>query len=504
MSIPKEPRQLMINLMYLVLTAMLALNVSAEVLHAFMSMDKSLTQSSNLVERSNDQLSNAISEHAEAYSQFEPFKVKASEVQKIAKEFHNYVATIKDDLIQQAGGLAEDGLPKRKSDKDITTRFLVKEGNGELLEQQILETRTALLNLIEEETIRERLAVSIPLNVEDIPKDSDKRTWSQFKFQQMPVAAVLPMLSKFQHDAKIAETAILNHFSNEINVSTTIPDAFEPVIASNKNYVIRGEEFRGEIFLAAYSSTADNISVSVDGRNFPVENGKAVFASQPGSIGTKSHEMTINLENPLTGEVKTFKKQFSYEVGDRSVAISLDKMNVFYVGVDNPISISAAGVPSSQVRVSSEGVDLRKTGTEKYMAKPSKTGKAFVTISGGGLKPTTFEYTVKRIPDPVLKLGTKKGGTMTPGEMAVQPGIIPMLENFDFEAKCKIDEFEVARVRKGDVAATTNRGGRFGTSAKRLTENAQREDIFYFDEVYAKCPGDKVRRKLPGMLFKIK
>lgn len=504
MSIPKEPRQLMINLMYLVLTAMLALNVSAEVLHAFMSMDKSLNQSSELVERSNDQLSNAISEHADAYSQFEPFKIKATQVQEIAKQFHEYVADIKEQLIEQAGGLAEDGLPKRKSDKDITTRFLVKEGQGALLEKQILETRAELLDLVEDEAIRKRLAVSIPLNVEDIPKDSDKINWSQFKFQQMPVAAVLPMLSKFQHDAKIAETAILNHFSNEINVSTTIPDAFEPVIAPNKNYVIRGEEFRGEILLAAYSSTADNISVSVDGRNLSVENGRAIFASQPNSIGTKNHEMTINLENPLTGEVKTFKKNFSYEVGDRSVAVSLDKMNVFYVGVENPISISAAGVPTDKIRINAEGVELRNTGSGKYVAIPSRTGKATVTISGGGLQATTFDYTVKRIPDPVLKLGTKKGGSMTPAEMAVQPGIIPMLEGFDFEAKCKIDEFEVARVRKGNVAATINRGGRFGTAAKRLTENAKRDDIFYFDGVYATCPGDRVRRKLPGMLFKIK
>ncbi len=504
MSIPKEPRQLMINLMYLVLTAMLALNVSAEVLHAFMSMDKSLNQSSSLVGNSNDQLLNAISAHAEAYSQYEPYKVKAAQVQKIAKTFHNYVAKLKDNLIEQAGGLAEDGLPKRKSDKDITTRFLVKEGNGELLEKEILETRGQLLNLIEDPELRKRLVLSIPLNVEDIPKDSDKKTWSQFKFQQMPVAAVLPMLSKFQHDTKIAETAILNHFSNEINASTTIPDAFEPVIATDKSYVIRGEEFRGEIFLAAYSSTADNISVSVDGRSFPVENGKAVFASNPNSIGTKNHEMIINLENPLTGEVKTFKKDFSYEVGDRSVAVSLDKMNVLYVGVDNPITISAAGTPSGQIRVSSKGVELRKNGNGKFIAKPSETGKASITVSGGGLKPTIFEYKVKRIPDPVLMLGTKKGGSMTPAEMAVQPGIIPMLENFHFNAKCKIDEFEVARVRKGDVAATINRGGRFGTAAKRLTEKAQREDIFYFDEVYALCPGDKVRRKLPGMLFKIK
>lgn len=504
MSIPKEPRQLMINLMYIVLTALLALNVSAELLHAFFSIDKSLNESSSLVEKSNKQLTKAINEQAEAYSQFEPFREKAASVRETVADFHQYVGELKEELIEKAGGIGKDGFPKRKSDKDITTRFLAIEKAGEKLENQILETRKKLLTLIEDEEIRKQLSTNIPLNIEPIPEDSEKKTWSAFKFQQMPVAAVLPMLTKFQHDAKIAETAILNHFSNEISITTMTPDAFEPVIASNKNYVIRGEEFRGEIFLAAYSSTADNISVSVDGREYPVENGKAVFTSNPNSIGARNHKMKINLKNPLTGETKTFEKQFSYEVGDRSVAVSLDKMNVFYVGVENPISVSVAGVPTKDIRVNSSGVDLSKKGNGKYVAIPKKTGKASITISGGGLDPTTMEYTVKRIPDPVLMMGNKKGGSMSPGEMKVQPGLIPMLEQFDFEAKCRIDEFEVARVRNGDVATAQNKGGRFGTSAKRLIENAQRKDIFYFDGVYALCPGDKARRKLNGIFFTIK
>lgn len=504
MSIPKEPRQLMINLMYLVLTALLALNVSAELLHAFFSIDKSLIESSSLVEKSNKQLTNAINEQAEAYSQFEPFREKAAKVRETVADFHEYVGDLKLELVEKAGGIGKDGFPKRKSDKDVTTRFLVIEKTGEDLEKRILDARNELLDLVEDEAVRNQLAINIPLNIEPIPEDSDKKNWSEFKFKQMPVAAVLPMLTKFQHDAKIAETAILNHFSNEISITTMTPDAFEPVIASNKNYVIRGEEFRGEIFLAAYSSTADNISVTVDGRDYPVENGKAVFTSNPSSIGARNHKMKINLKNPLTGEVKSFEKNFSYEVGDRSVAVSLDKMNVFYVGVENPISVSVAGVSSTKVQVNAKGVELKNNGDGKYVAIPRVTGKASITISGGGLKPTTMEYTVKRIPDPVLMMGNKKSGTMSPSEMQVQPGLIPMLENFDFKARCKIDEFEIARVRNGDVATAINKGGKFGTAAKRLVENAKRKDIYYFDGVYAMCPGDKVRRKLNGMIFKIK
>ena len=138
MSIPKEPRQLMINLMYIVLTALLALNVSAELLHAFFSIDKSLNESSSLVEKSNKQLTNAINEQAEAYSQFEPFKEKAAKVRKVVADFHTYVGDLKEELVEKAGGIGKDGFPKRKSDKDITTRFLVIEKAGDQLENQIM------------------------------------------------------------------------------------------------------------------------------------------------------------------------------------------------------------------------------------------------------------------------------------------------------------------------------------------------------------------------------
>jgi hypothetical protein len=128
MSIPKEPRQLLINLMYLVLTALLALNVSAEVLHAFFSMDKSLAESNRLMDGSNRKLAEAIGDQASAYTQFEPFRQKATQAQAIASRFFDEVGIMKTTIVEAAGGLGDDGMPKRKADKDVTTRLLVKEG----------------------------------------------------------------------------------------------------------------------------------------------------------------------------------------------------------------------------------------------------------------------------------------------------------------------------------------------------------------------------------------
>jgi len=504
MSIPKEPRQLMINLMYLVLTALLALNVSAEVMQALFSMDKSLNESTLLVQGSNEQLAAAIQKQADAYSQYEPFKEKVRQTQETASKFLKFTKELREEIIENAGGLDKNGLPKEKDNKDIAQRVMLKSGKAELLKNQILETREKLLNLVDDDEVRQQIGKSIPLKINPIPENSDKKTWEHFTFQQMPVAAVLPILSKFQNDAKLTETTILNHFFNQMNMDVVRPDKFYPVISTNNNYVIRGEKYEGEIFLAAYSSTADNLSIKVDGRSLNVENGKAIFTSNPNRIGGKEHKMEIEMTNPITGEVESFSRNFSYEVGDRSVAISLDKMNVMYVGVDNPISLSVAGVSSYDIKVSASGLKLKKKNGGNYVAKPTKIGEGSITISGGALKPVTKKYRIKKIPDPVMRLGSKTGGSMKKAEFQAQQGLIPILENFDFNAKCSVDGFEVTRVRNGDASTAVNKSARFKGDAQRLIKNAKRKDVFYFEKIKVRCPGDEVGRKMPEMYFNIK
>jgi len=154
MSLPKEPRQLMVNLMYLVLTAMLALNVSAEILNAFLTMDKSIGESSRIVGDSNAQLFTAIEKQAEAYSQYEIYRDKAKETQEIVKTFYEYVGALKTELVETSGGLDENNEPVSKQRKEPSTRLFVEEGKGDELEKQIAEVRLELLNLIDDENAK--------------------------------------------------------------------------------------------------------------------------------------------------------------------------------------------------------------------------------------------------------------------------------------------------------------------------------------------------------------
>ena len=505
MSIPKEPRQLMINIMYLVLTAMLALNVSAEILNAFLSMDRSISDSSNIIGTSNDRLMASIEEQAEAYSQYEPFREKGNAVREISKDFYAYVGELKEEIIQASGGLDELDNPVGMKDKDITTRLLVMEGRGAALEKEIYEVRSKLLALIDDDAKRKELEESIPLKINPIPENTDKENWAQFTFQQMPVAAVMPLLAKMQNDVKVSETSFLNYFFNKTNAESYKTNAFEAVVSANKGYLTVGEKFNAELFLSAYSSTADNVTIQVDGRSIPVRNGKAIFSDVANTIGEKNHEMIVSFRDPVTNLIKTFKKKFSYEVGERSVTTSADKMNVFYVGVDNPLSISAAGIPSSRVRVRAENATINKSSNGKFIVKPTSIGTAKIIVSGGDMDPVAVEYRVKKIPDPWILLGTKKGGPMKAAEFRVRKGIRPHLENFDFKAKCSIDGYEITRQPKGaDIISAINRGGAYSGQVKRIVEQAKPGDTYYFDKIKVRCPGDKVGREMGGMIFKIR
>ena len=350
------------------------------------------------------------------------------------------------------------------------------------------------------------LEAQMTLGIDSSYLDSGK-SWEDFNFGHMPVAACYPLLGKLQNDARTSEAAIVNYLASKIGATTVKFDKFQAVASAEKGYVIKGEPYKSEIFLSASSSQA-KVNVSVNGQNLPVKDGVATYTATPSSIGEKSYKVDIALTNPFTGKRDNFSKTFKYEVGERSANVSADKMNVFYVGVTNPISVSAGGIASSALKVSCSGggCNMTPNGKFKYnikVAQPGKTAK--VTLSGGGLKATNYDFRVKRIPDPKPCIGTCNKGAMGTGEFKGQEGIYAKLENFDFEARCSIDGFEFARVpKRADPILTINRGGRFAGQSNTMKNAAKPGDIYYFSKIKARCPGDKAGRQLPDIVIKIK
>ena len=160
-------------------------------------------------------------------------------------------------------------------------------------------------------------------------------------------------------------------------------------------------------------------------------------------------------------------------------------MNVFYIGVDNPISVSVAGVSSNAVKVNCSGGGCNMNGGKgKYVVKVTKPGDVKINVSGGGLSKSA-DFRVKRIPDPVAKLGKKADGSMGNGEFKAQRGVIPWLEGFDFDAKCKIQGFNLVRVAKRqDPVSSNNAGGTFNDKSQRLVRAAKPGDTYYLSLIH--------------------
>lgn len=515
MSIPKEPRQLMINLMYLVLTALLALNVSAEVMNAFFALDKGIRNSNDIVETSNTQVKNAIDKQVEAYKN--PINLNyqsaATKANEIVNGFCDYIKGMNDMLVQNAGGVDPkftDGRPKDIKNKDVTTRIFVKEGKGAEIEAKINETRNALLALLTDPKDKADVEKLLSLGVEEVPANL-KKTWVEYKFKQMPVAAVVPFFSKLKADAKTSLTAILNKIFERVGGEEIKFDRFLVAISPNNGYVIEGEKFSADIALAAYSSNpGTDVRITANGAGLPVKEGMAHYETTASGIGKKTLSATATITNPLTKKSETVKRDFNWEVGRRSVAVSADKMNVFYIGVDNPISVAAAGVSSNELRVSASGGGASLSGSgSNYVCKVTTPGEAQINVSGGGLN-QSFKFRVKRIPDPFAQLpsndrGYNRGGAIGNGTMKAMSSIVAVLDNFDFEAKCNIQSFDFTFVAKRqDPVTYPNQGGSFNSNVSGAIQKSKPGDVLYFDNVKGRCPGDAAGRELNSIVLKIK
>lgn len=501
----------MITIMYLVLTALLALNVSAEIFNAFKLVNKGLEKSNEVLDRQNKR----VPEQVKTLAQKDPEKYgeyadRVDDIVKTGDEFVSYVETIWDTLLVTSGGMIEKNgkeVMKNKKNKDATTRYLVDKGKGEELKNKIVAAREEFLNYIEPEE-REAFESKIALEIDDQSwrEAKKKDSWADFNFRQMPVGAVQPILTKFINDAKATESAVLNHYLEKVGGTDIVFDKFEVVSAPEKSYIVTGDTYKSNIFLSAASDNVDDLNVSVNGRSLPVENGVAEYSATASSTGIKKYTARISFKNPVTGEETEAERQFEYEVGERSVSVSADKMNVFYIGVDNPVTISAAGVSSNQLNVTTgSGITIKNTGGSSYVVTANTPGKSSVNVSGGGLPSTSKEFRVKRIPDPVPKLSGERGGGIPNGVFRAQLGLIADLEDFDFEARCEIIGFQLVRVaRRQDPEPASNSGGRFNDSAQRLVNKAAPGDRYFFEDIKAKCPGDKIGRDVGSMTFLIR
>lgn len=279
------------------------------------------------------------------------------------------------------------------------------------------------------------------------------------------------------------------------------------IISSPKNsYVIRGERFETDIYLWGINKTVrdEDITIQVDDEYLTVENSSAHYSTYARRHGTIFYSVKVTIT--IDGSNYEFSQHFNYEVGDeRCIVVSASRMNVFYVGVDNPIMLMAAGVSGRDIRISMAGGTITKSTGYDYIVQVAKPGEVRITVTYAGVQ-SRFSFRAKRIPDPIPFLG----GPDLPEEMEAevfrkQGGVSLFMKNFDFEAKCDMVQYEVVRfTAEGTRESATNEGARFGEAALVLRDKAEAGDWYIFRNIEGNCPGDDSARKIQGFAVEIK
>jgi gliding motility-associated protein GldM len=510
MSIPKENRQQMINLMYLVLTALLALNISAEILNAFRTINSSLESSNVLLDvntKVNYSAFNAKKIKEPGNLEVPRYQEKADKAMALSADLQQYIKSLQDGIIKEAGGPGEDGIPmKRQDDMDASTRYFIKEQKKgyELFKkiEAFQKAYTALIDTGDVKIVSEKL----PLNLKTKKPDGD---WALENFFGMPPIASMTLLTKIVSDVKATEGTLVSYFFSKIGSSEELkPDeivfnAFSAQITSPSAYILQGETFEANVFLAATSSKNDNVSVSVNGQGLrPDDKGIAHYKASPG-VGEYELKGSISLKNPKTNAVTSYPlPPFKYTVAAPFATVSPTKMNVFYIGVDNPVQISAAGVSNSKLNVTMDAGTITGSGG-KYSVRVTTQGNTNVNVSANGKSYGKFPFRIKMIPNPIAKVSGMPGGRINSAVWKAQKGVVADLENFDFDAKFEVLSFNMFYQPKlQDPGIASANGPYFSAAMLDFIKKAKPGDIFYIEEIKVKGP-DGLSRKIPGIAFKI-
>ena len=437
MALPKEPRQKMINLMYLVLTALLALNVSSEILNAFKVVDASLQKSNSSIEGSNATIFQSLKDKLskpETKEKADIWAPRANDAKTFADQMYNKVEQLKDSLKRAAGYNPEKGDSTFKEDDlEAATRLFITNKKGTQLLQDLTNFKTQILGISPE--ISKEFANKLPLDL-SVPKSQSANknlSWEYNYFHMSPTVAVLTILSKFENDIRNTENQIVTYCHNQIGQVEVIYNKSVALVSQSSNYVMPGQSIKVKAGVGIFSSAAAP-RISIGGQSFSASEGYAQTEIAAGGAGLHSIPVTIVYKGQ-DGKDVTVTDKVEYVVGvPGGAAVMLDKMNVLYVGVDNPVTIGSP-VGWDKTSVSMSGGSISGSGSSRSV-RVSAVGAASITVTADG-KSTTFPFRCKRIPNPIFKVGDGKA-RMASVAFKSQSYCRAELENFDFDLKYSV------------------------------------------------------------------
>lgn len=491
------PRQKMINLMYLVFIAMLALNMSKEVLTAFGNFNDKFTESNKLTEEANGNLLSALNTKAsDEPAKYAESAKKAVDVAKISKEFTAFLETVKSEVTEGIEPDENGKLPFEAMDKStIDEKWFAGDGYSprgteivSKIDKYVADIKKVLGNDVKYipfiKEIEKKFSTSDITNRENI-----KVKFLDYKTKGFPAVSTLTFLTAMQNDVKNTEAGAYNLFlGNALKTAASMKN-FQAIVVLDKNAYFQGEQVTGKVVLGRYDANTQPTSFKGPGK---IQNGQAVISMTAGGIG----EQTISGQFGFLEDGKEIPLKFegTYVVVPRpnSATISADKMNVVYRGVANPMTISFAGVSNDKVKANAAGM----SGTNgKYVLKPGAGSTVMINVSAtlpdGKVVTDRKEFRIKGLPAPtglIRGVAAAKGSKENLGVCSVSA----VMEDFDFPVTVNVSQFNIKVPGQPTIVVS---GNKMDGRAKAAIAKAGRGDVIVISEIKASFSGIEQRPK---------
>jgi gliding motility-associated protein GldM len=398
-----------------------------------------------------------------------------------------------------------------KDNYDIPTNMMIgssedgSDGLSHQLKNKLVDYKKNLANYI---LPVDRKKVEIGIDTENPPKNDNNENWEVYNFFHRPLVASITILSKLKNDVKNAESTVVDYLLKQVDEGSLKFDTVAAKVVPQSNYVLLGEEYKADLFLAAFNKTK-NPEIQVGSSRINVERGLGKYNVRTSKEGIVNYSGVVKVVAP-SGKEMVFPFKSEYIVARPALTVSADKMNVFYAGLDNPVSVSVPGIPNERLSVSIDNGKINPIGNGKYSVTVMNGTQANVAVmatmeNGEKRKMGISTFRVKRIPNPKTRYAKlTEDGSLTKQEILANPGIIAYYESFEFNANPKVKSFKISIISNSSgVEEYVFSGNMFDTKLQGRILKLRRGELFYISDVYAIGP-DTRTVKLNNIMIKVR
>ena len=505
-----SPRQKMINLMYIVLTAMLALNVSSDVLNGFTLVEDGLKRTNSNVSDRNAALYMQLEEFTRQNPQKgKPWLDKAADVRRQTLSLYKYIDSLKLAIVRDADGV--DGKVDNILNQDnleASSKVMVTYGNGAKLERRLAAYRKYIAAYIADP--KKQAAIQKALATEPVLQKGSmiKVPWVSGMFENMPVVASVTLLSKLQNDLLFAEGEALQTLVASVDAGDVRVNKLDAFVIPNSKLVMRGGKYSADIVLAAVDTT-QRPAIFVNGRQLPANTRTYEFMA--GQTGTFTYSGYLDVTRG-DGTTSRYPFQSDYTVIEPTATVSATMMNVLYAGINNPISISVPGVAQNAVSATMTNGSLTRSG-DHWNAHPTRVGAECVitvtaTLEGRSQTVSTSTFRVRKLPDPTAYIAYKdskgnenhyKGSKpFAKSLLLAANGLDAAIDDDLLNVHYSVVDFEtIVFDSMGNAMPEKSAGSRCSERQKTSFRRLSRGKRFYITRIRAKGPDGIVRDLSP-------